>query len=122
MSISVGMVTFDTTDARALAAWWAEQTGGTVVDEMEGFFVMVTTPTGVDLGFQKVPDPTPGKNRLHLECGSADPGTEVERLVAAGATLVAFHDEIPDFTWTVLADPDGNQFCVAAPPEEPQSP
>ncbi|MCL2089991.1 MAG: VOC family protein [Micrococcales bacterium] len=120
MSISVGMVTFDTTDAPALAAWWAEQTGGAVVDDMAPFFVMVTTPTGVDLGFQKVPDPTPGKNKLHLDCGSADPAAEVDRLVAAGATFVAVHDEIPDFTWTVLADPDGNQFCVAALPEAPQ--
>lgn len=120
MSISVGMVTFDTTDARALAAWWAEQTGGAVVNDMEGFFVVVATPTGLHLGFQTVPDPTPGKNRLHLDCGAADPQAEIDRLVAAGATLVAVHDENPGFTWTVLADPDGNQFCVAAPYEEPQ--
>jgi predicted enzyme related to lactoylglutathione lyase len=115
MSISVDMVTFDTTDARRLAAWWAEQTGGTIVADMEGWFVMVATPGGPSLGFQKVADPTPGKNKLHLDCATADPAAEVERLVAAGATLVAVHDENPGFTWTVLADPDGNQFCVTAP-------
>ncbi len=117
MSIQVGMVTFDTTDPRSLAAWWAEQTGGTVVDEMGGFFIMVALPTGLNLGFQAVADPTPGKNRLHLDCGAADPKAEVDRLVAAGATLVAVHDENPGFAWTVLADPAGNQFCVAAPYE-----
>jgi len=114
MSISVGMVSFDTTDPRPLAAWWAAQTGGEIVNDADGFFVMVATPGGLNLGFQLVGDPTPGKNKLHLDCGAADPKAEVERLVAAGATLVAVHDEMPDFTWTVLADPDGNQFCVAS--------
>jgi hypothetical protein len=109
------MVTFDTTDPRRLAAWWADQTSGQIVADMEGFFVMVALPGGFTLGFQKVGDPTPGKNKLHLDCGSVDPAAEVERLIAAGATFVAKHDEDPTFAWTVLADPDGNQFCVAPP-------
>ncbi|MDR1767590.1 MAG: VOC family protein [Propionibacteriaceae bacterium] len=113
MSINIGQVSFDTTDPRRLAAWWAEQTGGQIVNDMEGFFVVVATPTGLNLGFQKVADPTPGKNKLHLDTGADDPAAEVERLVAAGAQLVAVHDENPAFGWTVLADPDGNQFCVA---------
>ncbi len=57
---------------------------------------------------------TPGKNRLHLDLAGPDRQAEVERLVAAGANLVAEHSLDGGFTWTVLADPDGNQFCVAA--------
>ncbi len=114
MSIKVGMVSFDTKDARKLAAWWAEQTAGEIVHDVDGFFVVVSTPGGMSLGFQKVDDPTDGKNKLHLECGAADPKAEVERLIAAGATYVATHEMSPEVSWTVLADPDGNQFCVAA--------
>ncbi|MDR1823826.1 MAG: VOC family protein [Bifidobacteriaceae bacterium] len=114
MSVSIQMVTFDSADPRPLAEWWAQQTDGNIVADMDGFFIMVHTPGGLNLGFQKVADPTPGKNRLHLDTGASDPEAEVDRLVAAGATLVAIHNEDPTFTWTVLADPEGNQFCVAA--------
>jgi predicted enzyme related to lactoylglutathione lyase len=114
MTLSLGMVTFDTTDALALARWWARQTGGTISDEYAGEFVVVRVPGGKPvLGFQKVPDPTPGKNRVHLDLAAPDREAEVERLLANGATLVAHH-ELDGFGWVVLADPDGNQFCVAA--------
>lgn len=111
MTIRLEMVTFDSLDARALAAWWARQTGGFVVDEADGWFVVVEGGP-VRLGFQKVPDPTPGKNRGHVDLVAPDRDAEVARLVGDGATLVATHDE-GGFSWVVLADPDGNQFCVA---------
>lgn len=113
MALTVGMITFDTRDAVALAAWWAQQLGGTVHDESDGWFVIVTDVRGVgQVAFQRVEDPTPGKNRVHLDLGSPDVAAEVERLLEAGASLVARHEE-HGFSWTVLADPDGNQFCVA---------
>lgn len=117
MTLTVEMITFDTLDARALAAWWAARTGGTVHDEADGWFVVVVpAETGPRLGFQKVPDPTPGKNRVHLDLHPADPEAAVDELVAAGATFVARHQE-GSFSWAVLADPDGNQFCVSQPAE-----
>ncbi|GEL94726.1 VOC family protein [Cellulomonas composti] len=112
MTISVGMITFDTLDAPALAQWWARQTGGAVEGEGGGEYVIVRPPAGPLLAFQQVPDPTPGKNRVHLDLSAADRDAEVERLLADGAMLVARHDE-GDFVWVVLADPDGNHFCVA---------
>ena len=113
MALTVGMITFDTRDAVALATWWARQLGGTVRDESDGWFVVVTDVRGVgQVAFQRIEDPTPGKNRVHLDLGSDDPATEVERLLGDGASLVARHDE-HGFSWTVLADPEGNQFCVA---------
>lgn len=71
----------------------------------------------VMLAFQKVADPTAGKNRIHLDLGASDLGAsdldaEVERLLAAGATLVERRGD-EDFRWVTLADPDGNEFDVA---------
>jgi predicted enzyme related to lactoylglutathione lyase len=112
-TLAVGMVTFDARDARALAGWWARQTGGRVVADHDGDFVMVATDRpGPRLGFQRVDDPTPGKNRVHLDLVSDDRETEVRRLESDGARFVARH-ELPDFTWVVLSDPEGNQFCVS---------
>ncbi|WP_426592490.1 VOC family protein [Cellulomonas sp. McL0617] len=113
MTFSVEMITFDTLDARALAAWWSAQVGGQVRDEHDGWYVMVVPPDGGPwLGFQKVDEPTPGKNRVHLDVRLPDPAAAIERLVTNGATFVADHEAGP-VAWTVLADPDGNQFCVA---------
>lgn len=114
MTLSIGMITFDATEPSALGRWWAEQMGGTVVAENEGYFVMVSLGEGrPTLGFQKVDTPTPGKNRVHLDLTAPDRVAEADRLVAAGATRVGEH-EIEGFAWVTLADPDGNQFCVAS--------
>ena len=104
------MVVFDCRDARALATWWARQTGGEIAPDHDGGFLMVSG--AVTLGFQQVSDPTPGKNRLHVDMVAADRDLEVERLLVEGALEVARH-ETPGFTWVVLADPEGNQFCVS---------
>jgi predicted enzyme related to lactoylglutathione lyase len=69
------------------------------------------------LAFQKVGDPTPGKNKIHLDLGADNRAAEVARLVAAGASFVAEHEH-DGFGWTTLADPDGNQFCVAEHSEQ----
>ncbi|MDR0959106.1 MAG: VOC family protein [Propionibacteriaceae bacterium] len=113
MSLSLRQVAIDTTDPQRLATWWAEQTGGVVYADI-GDFIMVgigDKETGFTLCFQRVEEPTPGKNRIHLDYTSDDVGAEAARLVAAGATHVADHVN-GGFAWTVLADPDGNQFCV----------
>lgn len=115
MSLSIGMVTLDCTDAMTLGRWWAEQTGGRVIEENDGWFAVVELPGGQPrLAFQKVEDPTPGKNRMHLDLSTTDDvDVEVERLVAAGASR--HHEEtMGDFRWVTLADPEGNLFCVAS--------
>ena len=114
MTLSLGMLTMDTTDARSLAQWWAEQTGSEIAHDFDGWFVAVRGGSlPVTLGFQKVEDPTAGKNKLHLDLTADDRDAEVDRLVSAGASLVGtFGDE--NFSWVTLADPDGNLFDVAA--------
>ena len=62
--------------------------------------------------FVKVPEPKIAKNRIHLDLMAPDPEAEVDRLVKLGATWVADLDEY-GHTWTVMADPEGNEFCVA---------
>lgn len=113
MTVTLAMVTVDTLDADELGDWWAEQTGAQVVERNDGWYVMVAGGSlPVRLAFQRVEDPTPGKNRVHLDLVTEDVDAEVDRLLAAGASLVA-HRGDESFRWVTLADPHGNQFCVA---------
>ncbi|CDQ45227.1 MULTISPECIES: VOC family protein [Mycolicibacterium] len=113
MTLSPEMITFDCTDPDRLAQWWTDATGGTLNAEMPGEFVMVALPSGPRLGFQRVPDPTAGKNRVHVDFSAPDLEAEVTRLIALGATETGRHDIGDAFRWVVLSDPDGNAFCVS---------
>jgi predicted enzyme related to lactoylglutathione lyase len=115
MTLRLGMVNFDVQEPAPLARWWADQVGGEVVDPFDGSFLLVTGGA-LTMAFQKVDDPTPGKNRLHLDLTADDLDGEVERLVGAGATLVERRGD-EHFAWVTLTDPDGNEFCVAASQE-----
>ena len=63
-----------------------------------------------DILFLKVPEPKAGKNRLHLDLRPVDQAAEVARLEGLGARRVDIGQG--DQSWVVLADPDGNEFCV----------
>lgn len=69
-------------------------------------------PVWPPLLFQKVPEPKVAKNRVHLDFRAPVMADEVARLVRLGATVIA-ERSLGDFAWTVLADPEGNEFCVA---------
>ncbi|MET0318504.1 MAG: VOC family protein [Rhodococcus fascians] len=112
MTLKMETVAFDCTNPEELAGWWAAQFDGEVNVVVPGEFVLVSRSDGPQLGFQNVPDPTPGKNKLHLDFSTDDVEAEVARLVAAGATETA-RNSFGDFGWVVLADPAGNAFCVA---------
>lgn len=114
MTLSMETVTIDCADPDQLAQWWAGVLGGAVNPVVPGEFVLVPVPGGPQLGFQHVEDPTPGKNRVHVDFSTADLEAEVQRLVGLGATETARHDFDDEFHWVVLDDPDGNAFCVAS--------
>ena len=95
MALKVENITFDCSDPDTLAQWWAQAIGGEVNAVAPGEFVIMARPDGAGLAFQRVDDPTPGKNR---DLGAAETGRH------------SFGDE---FRWVVLADPAGNAFCVA---------
>ncbi|MCX5385168.1 VOC family protein [Streptomyces sp. NBC_00083] len=108
-------VSVDCADAYELGRFWSEVTGCPLhPDDRPGDpEIDVMLPEGPWLHFHEVPEPKTVKNRIHL-CLRPDVSREEEvtRLLRLGATLVADRRE-PDGTgWAVLADPEGNEFCV----------
>lgn len=80
-----------------------------VADPRDDPTVRVVAPPGQPgLFFQRVPEPRTGKNRLHLDLRCAGFEAEIERLTALGARVLAEYD-----TFTVLGDPEGNEFCLS---------
>jgi predicted enzyme related to lactoylglutathione lyase len=111
----ISHVTVDAADPYALASWWSQVTGAPLGDEdfAGDPEVMVMLPHGAKLLFVHVEDERVVKNRIHFDLQPEGPrDDEVERLLGLGATFVADRRN-PDGTgWAVLADPEGNEFCV----------
>ena len=94
----------DATDHRAVGRWWADLLGGRFVDEGKES-VSITDIPGAPfeyLDVDPVPEPKSAKNRVHLDVVG-----DAAEIVTRGATLLQKHPE-----WDVLADPEGNEFCV----------
>ena len=94
-------------------AFWREALGYVPRDEPEPDWVVLRDPSGagVNVSLQVVPEPRVGKNRLHLDLYAEDRDAEIERMVGLGATIHPRTPE-PDEDFIVLADPEGNLFCV----------
>ncbi len=95
---------------QTLAAWWATALGVDGTQDYGEFVVVPATP--LVLGFQRVPEPKTVKNRVHIDFASPDRPADVERLTGLGATVLGEHS-MHGLTWTVLQDPEGNEFCLA---------
>lgn len=108
-------VAIDCADAYALARFWSEVTGRPVDPDCApgDHETQVLMAEGPMLFFNQVPEPKTVKNRLHLCLRPEDTrDQEVERLLGIGATLVADRRNADGTGWAVLADPEGNEFCV----------
>jgi hypothetical protein len=133
-------ITFDTANCHALARFWAAALdyelddhhdlvkqmldGGHATDddvvEVDGRLAWKEAATchsadgRTRLLFQDVPEPKTAKNRMHLDLHVADGerDAEVKRLIGLGATFLHDGQQGP-YTWVTLADPEGNEFCVA---------
>ena len=104
-------VVVDCQDSSALGHWWAEALGWEIIDESEeGLEIRNPDGSGPTLYFGNVPEPKTVKDRLHLDFVPDDQAAEVERLIAMGARHVDIGQG--DAPWVVLADPEGNEFCV----------
>jgi hypothetical protein len=122
MTVNIGMITIDCTSPSDLAKFWSATLDAQIVAESDEFVVLAPSREGGPrVGLQRVSDPHTEKNRLHLDIEVDDPKVEVERLLTLGANVVGEHSNpgapehgIPSFSWTVLTDPEGNQFCVGA--------
>lgn len=110
MSLLIGMVTIDCSDPQSLAKFWTAALATTVAGDYGEFVFLAGTP---GLGLQKVSEPRAGKNRVHLDLSTDDRAVEVARLTELGASVLAEHTA-PGLWWTVLADPEGNEFCVGS--------
>ena len=101
----------DASDPRALGRWWVDALGWVVVNDDPHEFEIRPSPDRLPgLLFVPVSEPKVHKNRLHLDFRPDDRDTEVERLLALGATRADIGQG--DQSWVVLADPEGNEFCV----------
>jgi len=107
----------DSADPQAQARWWG-RVYGVGVTENDGWSTLEGVPGMpiLTMDFVPVPEPRTMKNRLHLDLTPGPDGreAEVERILALGARRVDI-GQTGDESWTVLADPEGNEFCVIRP-------
>lgn len=120
MDLRIQCVCVDTTDPARLASFWESALGWRRTHE-EAEEVVLEPPAGSledgvvpDLLFLRVPEKKAGKNRLHLDLRPHDQRAEVGRLEQLGARRVEVGQGL-DVNWVVMADPDGNEFCVLPP-------
>jgi hypothetical protein len=125
MSAFIHNVTFDAKEPRLLGRFWSQVTGYDVVDDCDEF-VRLRAPDARGIRqilFLRVGDPTPGKNRVHVDLAARTPRVEIERLLRLGASLVdqpvdgkPYWREGNEINWVVLRDPEGNEFCIGDMP------
>ncbi|WP_434739447.1 VOC family protein [Micromonospora sp. SH-82] len=113
----IAAVVVDCVDPRAMARFWGTATDWTV-HEVTDHEAVLRSAEGVGpyLRFVRSPEAKTGWNRVHLDVRpypGDDPEAETARLVTLGATVVDLG--AAEVSWTVMADPEGNEFCLLAP-------
>ena len=104
-------VVVDAADPVLISTWWADRYGTEVQHDRDQGFSWIEPPSmPCGMVFSRVPEPKTGKNRLHWDVRG-----ELGELLGTGARLLRARDE--EIGWDVLADPEGNEFCVFDPHE-----
>ena len=113
MGLRFSEICIDAHDVERLAAWWASVLGWPAEPTDDGD-VILRAPAGAgpDWLFLAVPDDKVVKNRIHFDFTPDDQQAEVARVLALGARHVDIGQG--EQTWVVLADPEGNEFCILA--------
>jgi len=111
MTSTLTHLTFDCTDAVALASFWAAVLDQPVDEGASPEYALVKGTPG--WMFLHVPEPKTAKNRMHADLTTDDFAAELVRLKDLGATHVADHTQ-DGITWATLTDPEGNEFDVVA--------
>jgi len=118
----IGVVTtvmHDTTDLEAAVAFWTALLGLEVIHEAPSYaYLGPLRENGPHLAFQEVAEPHKEKNRLHLDVRVPNRVEFIQRVVALGGGIVGDHQEGDFPTWTVMTDPEGNQFCIYEAPQQ----
>ena len=123
--IRIQCLTIDCHDPKLLGEFWQQVLSWRITHESDTE-VVLEPPAGSplenvapDILFLKVPDNKVAKNRLHLDLRPDDRDAEVARIKKLGAVEVEIgQSQDANTTWVVLADPEGNEFCVLQPPKD----
>ena len=118
MSLQLAHITLDSAQPLVLAQFWSAVLDRPVDERASEFFASIDDQTTERPSwfFVGVPEAKATKNRVHVDLAADDREAEVARLVALGATQLADHEQW-GAVWTVLADPEGNEFCVGQRPQ-----
>lgn len=113
----------DTNHLETLADFWAAALSFERESGQHPVYVALKDPNGrwPDLLLQRVPEPRPGKNRMHVDLIVTDHAAETARLVGLGARVLTPAVAEDDHVVVVLADPEGNEFCVVESPAETET-
>jgi predicted enzyme related to lactoylglutathione lyase len=117
MPVSLHHIVIDAHDLPSLARFWTQVLGWKILSEREREIVIGTDETApIGICFMPVTVEKKVKNRLHfdLTSGVEERDAEIERILALGARPVEIGQTGAE-SWTVLADPEGNEFCVIRP-------
>jgi catechol 2,3-dioxygenase-like lactoylglutathione lyase family enzyme len=114
----------DCADPDELAVFWTEALGYRGHESGDPYVVLVPArPEDPEILLQRVPEPKVGKNRMHFDMRVDHLESEVERLTALGATQLSSEPIVEEgYRWLVMADPEGNEFCVVTEPSEASPP
>ncbi|HSO17252.1 MAG TPA: VOC family protein [Arthrobacter sp.] len=109
----IATIMVNAADAGRLAEFWSGLLGTAVSSRFEQFvWLQPAGPGAPQLAFQQVDRPTEGRRRLHLDIHGPDPAALRAHAESLGARFVEGQD-IGDFHWDVMQDPEGNEFCIA---------
>jgi predicted enzyme related to lactoylglutathione lyase len=113
-------IVIDTVDPAQIAPFWCALLG---VEERGWFgddYLMLTADAGAPpVAFQRVPEAKSVKNRLHVDLAVDDLDGALAKIVALGGSAVSDILEMPGgYRWRVMADPEGNEFCIVPRDED----
>jgi predicted enzyme related to lactoylglutathione lyase len=115
----VTTVMHDTDDLDGAVAFWTRVLGLEVKYKDDTYaYLNGLREGGPHLAFQRVPEPRVGKNRLHLDIEVEDRDLFSEWVVELGGAVIEEHDRPGWPIWIVMADPQGNEFCIYEKPED----
>jgi len=112
---TIGTVVINAVDMEAEKTFWQALLGVGVAREFEGMFCWLEAqhPGGVELALQKTDSLKEERNRVHLDTEVEDLDVAQSRIEELGGSLVEKY-ELLGFTWRIMADPEGNEFCITA--------
>jgi predicted enzyme related to lactoylglutathione lyase len=121
MTDRIGTVTtvmHDTADLDEAISFWTKVLGLEIAHRDEIYaYLGKLSENGPHLAFQKVPEPKEGKNRLHLDVKVPDRKAFEAYVISLGGSVIEEHDHPGYPVWTIMADPQGNEFCIYEQPD-----